>query len=425
MKDKIKRKALLWLLKIKALKPLEMAKYAYFNTNFYKNLYGKEPFDFKSLPLAKKEAIKEASPYDLLSKRLKNKVIWYGETTGSSGSPTPSFYTEKEFMGAYLLSLISPYNKALKGIIRENRTSVNGLTLEFTIAGASFADLLVKNGALVCNVGSRSTIGPPERIARAITRLKPSIICGTPIDFLSWMWIIKEDYPKEYDSVLKNLKLLLSTAELCSDSRVLRIKEHFGITHINTYATVEGFFTLTCPCGNKHILPAYYCELFDENLEYIGETGKGRLVITNLVKRSTPFVRYLLDDLVTIEETKPCPYGFSKNIIPHGRYELSIKIKESLYNVGDIEEILFEYGLFGDYSISLFNDYVNVEIEEYGSYKIDGLEEELFNLFGIPCKIKIVEWGSLTPYREIRKTKPILKFIDQRREKTQKIPEVL
>ncbi|MEW6102445.1 MAG: phenylacetate--CoA ligase family protein [bacterium] len=423
--DKIKREALLGFLKRKAMKPLEMARYAYKNTLFYKNLYKEMPSDFKSLPLVRKEMVKEASPYDLLSKVLKNKVMWYGETTGSMGSPTPSFYTEKEFAGAYLLSLISPYNKVLKDILKENRTAINGLTLEFTIAGASFADLLVKNGALVANVGARSTIGPPERIARAIVRLKPSIIAGTPIDFLSWMWIVKEDYPHEYEDVLKKLKLLLSTAELCSNSRVSRIQEHFGIIHINTYATVEGFFTLTCPCSKKHILPAYYVELFDENLKYIGETGKGRLVITNLVKRSTPFVRYLLDDLVTIRETKPCSFGFSKNIIPHGRYELSLKAKDEIYNIGDIEEMLFNYGLFGDYSLNIFDDHIDVEIEEYGNYKIDGIGNELFAIFSIPCLIKMVPFGSLTPYREIRKTKPILKVMDKRSTASQIIPEIL
>lgn len=427
--DKIRRRALLWLLKRKSMKPLDIARYAYENTIFYRNLYKKMPSDFKNLPLVKKEMVKEASPYDLLSKALKNKVMWYGETTGSMGSPTPSFYTQREFAGAYLFSLISPYNRQLKNILGENRTAINGLTLEFTIAGASFADLLVRNGFLVANLGSRSTIGPPERIARAIVRLKPSIICGTTIDFLSWMWIIKEDYPKAYDNVLRNLKLLLSTAELCSDSRVLKIQEYFGISHINTYATVEGFFTLTCPCGKKHILPAYYTELFDENLNYIGERGKGRLVLTNLAKRGTPFVRYLLDDLVSIEDTSDCPYGFSKSIIPHGRYELSIRAKNGICNVGDIEEIIFKYGLFGDYSFNIFDDRIEVEIEEYEKgdtiHIVSHLKEEIFNLFGIPCNIKVSPFGSLTPYREIRKTKPILKVMDKRKASTQEIPEVL
>lgn len=239
------------------------------------------------------------------------------------------------------------------------------------------------------------------------------------------MWIIKEDYKNEYDDVLKHMRLLLSTAELCSDTRVKKIQEHFGITYVNTYATVEGFFTLTCPCSKKHILPSYYVEVFDENLKYIGETGKGRLVLTNLVKRSTPFVRYLLDDLVTIEDTSACPYGFSKNIIPHGRYELSIKAPRDIYNIGHLEEIIFKYGLFGGYLFNIYDDHIELNIEIYGEYKIGELGDEISSIFGIPCNITLMPFGSLTPYREVRKTKPILKVFDKRQSKTQKIPEVL
>ncbi|MDI6751944.1 MAG: phenylacetate--CoA ligase family protein [bacterium] len=425
IRERLRRKMLLGLLKLKALSPEDMAEYARRNTLFHRSLYGdKRVSDFKQLPLVTKAMTRDASPYDRLSSELKNKVIWYAETTGSTGSPTPVFYTKQEFNGAYLLSLLSPYNAPLKAMLKENRTCLNGLALEFTIAGASFADMLVKNGGLVINAGSRSTIGPPTRIADAIVRLKPSIIAGAPLDFLCWMRIIKEDYPKEYDNVVDNLKILLSTAELCSDSRVAQIQKEFGIAHINTYACVEGFFTLTCPCKEKHILPAYYVELFDENLNLIGEYGKGRICITNLLKKSTPFVRYLLDDLVVISPST-CPYGFKKSVIPKGRYELSVKINDELYNVDCFEEIIFKYGLFGDYNLYLFDDRIELELEEYGKMCLEGLEEEFQRSFNLPTKIKIQNFGKLTAYRQVRVSKPILKLTDKRASSTQKIPDVL
>jgi len=425
IKERLKRKMLLGLLKLKALSPEQMAEYARRNTPFHRSLYGdKRVSDFKELPLVTKAMTRKASPYDRMSSELKDAVTWYAETTGSTGSPTPVFYTKQEFNGAYLLSLVSPYNAPLKAMLKENRTCLNGLALEFTIAGASFADMLVKNGGLVINAGSRSTIGPPKRIAEAIVRLKPSIITGAPLDFLCWMRIIKEDYPNEYNTVVDNLKILFSTAELCSDSRVARIQEEFGITHINTYACVEGFFTLTCPCGEKHILPAYYVELFDENLKLIGEYGKGRICITNLLKKSTPFVRYLLDDLVVISSST-CPYGFKKSVVPKGRYELSVKVSNELYNVADFEEIIFNYGLFGDYNVLLFDDRIEVELEEYGKKSLSGLEEEFQKVFGLPTKVKTHLFGKLTPYREVRVSKSILKLTDKRASSTQEIPEVL
>ncbi|MBU1598938.1 phenylacetate--CoA ligase family protein [bacterium] len=425
IKERLKRKMLLGLLKFKALSPEQMAEYARRNTRFHRSLYGdKRVSDFKQLPLVTKAMTRNASAYDRLSSELKDRVIWYAETTGSTGSPTPVFYTKQEFNGAYLLSLVSPYNASLKNILKENRTCLNGLALEFTIAGASFADMLVKNGGLVVNAGSRSTIGPPVRIADVIVRLKPAIITGAPLDFLCWMRIIKEDYPHEYDEVVDNLRILLSTAELCSDSRVCQIQKEFGLAHINTYACVEGFFALACPCCEKHILPAYYVELFDENLKLIGEYGQGRICITNLLKKSTPFVRYLLDDLVVISPST-CPYGFKKSVFPKGRYELSVKINNELYNVADFEEIIFKYGLFGDYKVLLFDDRIEVELEEYGNKALQGLEEELKKVFGLPAKVKTHSFGRLTPYREVRVSKSILKLTDKRASSTQEIPDVL
>ena len=425
-KERLRRKMLLGLLKLKALSPEQMAEYARRNTLFHRHLYGdKRVSDFNKLPLVTKAMTRYASPYDRLSSELKDKVTWYAETTGSTGSPTPVFYTKQEFNGAYLLSLLSPYNAPLKAMLKANRTCLNGLALEFTIAGASFADMLTKNGGLVMNAGSRSTIGPPVRIADAIVRLKPAIIAGAPLDFLCWMRIIKEDYPNEYDKVVDSLKILFSTAELCSDSRVCQIQKEFGITHINTYACVEGFFTLTCPCGEKHILPAYYVELFDENLKLIGEYGKGRICVTNLLKKSTPFVRYLLDDLVIISPST-CSYGFKKSVIPKGRYELSVKINNELYNVADFEEIIFKYGLFGDYRVLLFDDRIEVELEGYGKIdQLSNLEKEMEKEFGLSAKAKLLPFSTITPYREVRVSKPILKLTDKRASSTQEIPEVL
>ncbi|MBU2621543.1 MAG: phenylacetate--CoA ligase family protein, partial [Proteobacteria bacterium] len=121
IKERLKRKMLLGLLKLKALSPEQMAEYARRNTPFHRSLYGdKRISDFKQLPLVTKAMTRKASAYDRLSSELKDTVIWYAETTGSTGSPTPVFYTKQEFNGAYLLSLVSPYNASLKNILKEN-----------------------------------------------------------------------------------------------------------------------------------------------------------------------------------------------------------------------------------------------------------------------------------------------------------------
>jgi phenylacetate-CoA ligase len=415
------------LLARKAFTPARMAAFAKRHTTFYAEFYRDfDPGDFGSLPLLRKHLVKERDPYDLLSRPFRDKVVYYGETTGSTGSPTPSFFTAGEFRGATLLTVISPYGALLGEVLRENRTVVNGLAFGFTVAGMSFGDLLKNAGALVANTGCRSTLATPPRIARGIARLRPSIVAATPIDFLSWMRILRDDFPAAEAEARGKLRVLLMTAELCSEERVQRLSEHFGITAIDVYACVEGFFSLPCPCGEKHVLPAYHAELFDGDLKPVGTEGTGRFAFTNLLKKSTPMVRYLLDDLVTISPSK-CPFGFRKSIVPHGRYELTVRIRGESVNVRHFENAIFRHGLFGDFRAVIHEDGLSVTLEDYAAPAgaADAVARALTSRFGMPADVTLVPFGTITDYREPRKSKPILKVEDRRPGSTQDAPTLL
>ncbi len=411
----------------KCLSPERMAAYAVKQTAFYAKHYeGCDLAQFESLPLLTKKIVRDQSPYDLLSRALADKVVYYGETTGSTGSPTPSFFTAKEFHASTLLTYMSPYFPYLMEAKRENRTALNGLAFGFTVAGMSFGDLLVNVGFLVANTGSRSTLATPPRIARGLARLMPSVVTAAPIDFLCWMRIVEEDYPDEAPAVKAKLRALMSTAELCAEERAARIAEHFDIQSVDIYACVEGFFTLPCPCGEKHILPAYHVELFDEELNRIGETGTGRFAFTNLLKRSSPMVRYLLDDLVTIRPAD-CPAGFKWTIVPHGRWELTVRIGGENVNVRHFENEIFRHGLFGDFKVVVRDDRLDVTLEDYAAPAgvADLVAKGLSDRFGLPVTVDLVPFGTLTDYRAPRKSKPILKIEDARAESTQEVPKLL
>ena len=411
----------------KCLSPSEMAAYAAAQTAFYASFYeGNDLADFENLPLLTKKIVREQSPYDLLSRALADKVVYYGETTGSTGSPTPSFFTAREFHAATLLTYMSPYFPYLMEAKRENRTALNGLAFGFTVAGMSFGDILKNVGFLVANTGSRSTLATPPRIARAFARLYPSVVTAAPIDFLCWMRIVEEDYPDEAPEVGEKLRALMSTAELFAEERAKRVAEHFEIEAVDTYACVEGFFSLPCPCGEKHILPAYHVELFDEELNRIGTEGTGRFAFTNLLKRSSPMVRYLLDDLVTIKKSN-CPAGFKSSIVPHGRWELTVRIGGENLNVRHFENEIFRHGLFGDFKVVVHAERLDVTLEDYAAPEGAPAEVEkgLTERFGLTATVDLVPFGTLTAYREPRQSKPILKIEDARPGSTQEIPKLL
>ncbi|MBF0545092.1 MAG: 4Fe-4S binding protein [Candidatus Riflebacteria bacterium] len=423
--NQLRRDVYLLILSLAAKTPLGMARYAFEQTGFYRKHYGQPPEDFTALPIVRKKDLGQIDPYEILSAEMSNSVTLYGETTGSSGFPTPVFFSEREFHAARIFSCITPFVGDLEEVLSENRAVINGLTFGFTIAGTSFGDFLQARGGMVANVGTRSTIATPERMVRALSRIKPSVLTGTPIDFLSWMRILKEDYPREFPIVLEELKVLLSTAELCSQSRSRAIQKEFGVVHVDIYASVEGFFVIPCPCGEKHILPIYHTELFDEKLKFLGTTGEGRFAFTNLAKKSTPFVRYLLDDFVTIYPSK-CQFKFSRSIEPHGRWELTSVINGRRYGVRHFEEAIFRHGLFGDYRVVIQDSKIEVLAEEYGEHgSIDSMIAGISDEFGLKAEVRLVPFGTITKYREIRQSKPILKIEDHRTSSTQVLPEYL
>ena len=418
-----KARLLLGLLRRRCLTPTRMARYARSNTVHYGSvLKDWDGRSFADVPLLTKAQALRLSPYDLLSRPLARKVFLYAETTGSSGSPTPAFFTRHEFHAATLLTHITPYYATLRQALAENRTCFNGLAFGFTVAGMSFGDLLANIGGLVANAGSRSTLATPARAARCIARLRPSVIAATPSDFLAWMRIVREDHAADYDAVVANLQVLLSTAELCAASRVEQIAREFDIQHVDIYACVEGFFALPCPCGEKHILSAYHAELVDPEGCPIGEFGTGRFVFTNLLKRSTPMVRYLLDDWVTIRRST-CVYGFKSSIVPHGRFELTVPLPAGRIGVREVEHALFRHGLFGEYEVSLQADRCHVRLERYaGEPDADGIRAELRGLLGVEIDLEVVPYGSIVDYRAVRLSKPLLRLVDRRPVSQQRIP---
>ncbi|MDP4144275.1 MAG: 4Fe-4S binding protein [Bacillota bacterium] len=427
----LKNKIIQFVLRFKTMNVKKTAKYAKKNTDFYQKYYKNyDTNNFSGLPLLTKYDLIGVSPYELLNKKFQKEVVHYGETSGSSGAPTPAFFTKNEILSLVsFVSAFSPYSNILKNTAKENRTAVNVLTFGYTIAGFSFGTLLQKFGFMVAQLGSRSTIALPERNAKTIIKLTPSTICSTPLDFMSFMEIIRLDFPEKYTKVKNNLKILLSTAEPCSVSRQKQIEKHFGIHHINTYASVDGFASIACPCGEKHILDKlHHIELYDKDMNYIGSKGTGRLSYTTLMKKSTPMVKYLLDDLVTIHDSN-CPYGYKKSIKPHGRYELSIDMNNKIWGNLDFEEIIYSFGLFMDYSLTIEESEINLTLEEYPSakddYNIFGLKKRLEDDTNLKCNIKLVSFGKLTEFRKVREAKSIVKVIDNRESSRQSIPDIL
>jgi hypothetical protein len=69
---------------------------------------------------------------------------------------------------------------------------------------------------------------------------------------------------------------------------------------------------------------------------------------------------------------------------------------------------------------------MKVSLEEYGRHDSGkAIEDTLAEKFGLKTTVELLPFGSITKYREIRVSKPILKLEDRRSVSTQKLPEYL
>ncbi|WP_329469269.1 phenylacetate--CoA ligase family protein [Exiguobacterium sp. 9-2] len=103
-----------------------------------------------------------------------------------------------------------------------------------------------------------------------------------------------------------NLKMVKGTSEKIYDSYQEEVKKAFGKKMISEYGAAEtGIIAFECKNGNMHIT--------SENV--IVEEEKGEVIVTNLLSKSFPIIRYKLGDSVKINYEKKCSCGVSHPII--------------------------------------------------------------------------------------------------------------
>jgi len=103
-----------------------------------------------------------------------------------------------------------------------------------------------------------------------------------------------------------------TTSEVCSDDMRERIEAAWGTVPYNGYATTEtGMLATDCDRHQGlHVLgDLVHVEVVDgSNRGVPAGTPGARLLVTNLVNRTQPLIRFELSDLVTITP-EPCPCG--------------------------------------------------------------------------------------------------------------------
>lgn len=309
-------------------------------TPYYKALYQEGNFpdkvdsleEFEQIPFVTKQSLREQYPFGFLNGSM-DQVVRYGESTGTSGSPTSSFMSKKDWeenIARVTLHLSNFFSK--KDIV------FIMIPFELAFSAVDMDKSLWNIGSCVVAIGAKNQVCPIDRVAEMMMKVKPTALICSPTRAIRLYYLLKE---KGYEPEEVGLKTILYIGETCSDAKLDKIKEMWGGVQLTTiYGFTEtNSIALPCEHNRSHLVEdRSYFELVDPKSGETLKNGKeGELVITTLRHEAFPLIRFRTGDYVRIEDT-PCTCGLRFRTIKHlGRYMDRKELNGHLFMKNDLE----------------------------------------------------------------------------------------
>lgn len=283
---------------------------------FYRDLYQSKPVDtledFRRLPLINKQIMMDhlsqlntigADKEELIRFALEaesSKEIGYyqdeyvvGMSSGTSGS-----------MGIYLtskkLTRKLPFVFLARSGIPLSLLPYNILFF-LRVHSQAFEDI---NSPFI-KLKYMSTMTEISQAIDEINRRRINILMAPP----SFLRLV---LPQAHE-IKKKPEIILTYAEVLTPEEKGVFRERFGCPVIEIYQASEGQMASTCHHGNLHINEdLVYIELCDEQGREVSDTTTipSKMIVTNLVNRAQPLIRYEMNDLVRLGEKCPCGSNF-------------------------------------------------------------------------------------------------------------------
>ncbi|NUK08375.1 AMP-binding protein [Streptomyces lunaelactis] len=346
--------------------------------------------------LTGKSDLRDSYPFGMLAVP-RERLATYHESSGSTGNPTPAYFTEAEWT-----DLADRFVRKTVPIGPEDTMLVR-IPYGLVLAGHMAHWAAMRSGATVVPGDCRSLAVPYSRVVRLLHDLEVTLTWSTPSESLLWVAAAKAaGYPA---GSFPALRALYVAGEPISSARRRRIEEIWGALVIEEYGCTEvGPLASDCPYGRMHfwadrVLP----EIYDPQTGDITAEGTGQLVITPLYREAMPLLRYNLEDLVDLRyEDCPCDWKLptvrvlgrlGQGYTVGGKRLGQIQVEELVYRLPASLGVLF-------WRARAEQDRLVVEIEVPGPDGGDAaallaasVKEEL----GVRCAVSAVPEGTLVP----------------------------
>ncbi|MBQ7044994.1 MAG: phenylacetate--CoA ligase [Clostridia bacterium] len=359
---------------IKAMQSEKLVKqvqHVWDNVPYYRNLMeqkGVTPADIKGiedlhkLPFLTKSDLRDAYPYGLLAKPLKD-CVRIQSTSGTTGRRVVAFYTQKdvdlwEDCCARAIVAVGGTNEDVCQVAYGYGLFTGGPGLN----GGSH-----KVGCLTLPMSSGNT----ERQVQFMQDLNATILCCTP-SYAAYIGEYLAEHGISPDDIA--LKAGIFGAEPWTEEMRRGIEKSLGIKAYDIYGLTETSGPgVAFECSEQtgmHINEDHFlAEIIDPDTgEVLPEGSKGELVFTALDKEAFPLLRYRTRDICVLSRKKcSCGRTLIKMAKPMGRSDDMLIIRGVNVFPSQIETVLLNEGYQPNYQIVVDrvgnNDTFEVNVE--------------------------------------------------------------
>ena len=396
------------IIEIQNEKLVKQVKHVWDNVPYYRKKMeqkGVSPEDIKSiddlhkLPFLSKADLREAYPYGLMGKPLKD-CVRIQSTSGTTGKRVVAFYTQHD---SDLWEECCARAIMAAGGTNEDVCQVSYGYGLFT-GGPGLNGGSHKVGCLTIPTSSGNT----ERQIMFIMDLQATILCCTPSyaaflgEKMKEMGLGPDDIP---------LKAGIFGAEAWSEEMRQDIQKTLGIKAYDIYGLTE----LSGPgvsfeCSEQkgmHVNEDHFiAEIIDPDTgEVLPDGTQGELVFTSLDKEAFPLLRYRTRDICTLTREKcSCGRTHVRMAKPKGRSDDMLIIRGVNVFPSQIETVLLKHGYAANYLIIVDRvnntDTLEVQVEMTPEMFTDNLGEisarqkalveGLKSMLGIKAKVTLV-----------------------------------
>jgi len=357
--------------KLQSEKLVKQVKHVWDNVPYYRNLMEEKGVtpddihgieDLHKLPFLSKADLRDAYPYGLLGKPLKDCVRIHS-TSGTTGRRVVAFYTQHD------VDLWE--DCCARAIVAAGGTEEDVVQVAYGYGlftgGAGLHGGSHKVGSLTLPMSSGNT----ERQIQFMQDLSATVLCCTP----SYAAYIGESLKEQ--GITPNqipLKAGIFGAEPWTEEMRRGIEKARGIKAYDIYGLTEtsgpGVAFECCEQTGMHINEDHFlAEIIDPDTgEVLPEGTKGELVFTSLDKEAFPLLRYRTRDICVLNRKKcSCGRTLIKMAKPMGRSDDMMIIRGVNVFPSQIEAVLLKEGYEPNYQIVLDrvgnNDTFDVNVE--------------------------------------------------------------